>query len=392
MNLVARILRQNISIAQLAAYTIASLVGLSIIMTAVKFYCDITSDPAGDDDSMIAADYIVISKRVPLLATFCPGDAPAFTSDDITDIESQPWVRGVAAFTGADFDIYASVNLGGRSLSTALFFESIPDSYIDITPEGWTFDPADPAIPVIISKDYLTLYNFGFAASRGLPQLSEEIVSQIPLAITLRGNGLRDTLPGRIAGFSSRLNTIAVPESFLTWANNRYGNGSVSEPSRLIVEVTDPSDPAIDRYLSDHDIEAGGNRSSGRTQRLASLITTVATTIGAVIALLATVIVSLSIFLLIHKNRRAISDLILLGYTPATVSAYYRRLVTVINLCVFAAATAVMLIASHLWHSPLAALGFATASPVVAILTGLALSAVITFINTLTITRLTAKC
>ena len=31
-------------------------------------------------------------------------------------------------------------------------------------------------VPVIISKDYLALYNFGFAGSAGLPQMSEGVM------------------------------------------------------------------------------------------------------------------------------------------------------------------------------------------------------------------------
>ncbi|MGN0218838.1 MAG: ABC transporter permease [Muribaculaceae bacterium] len=391
MKLVAKILRQNISIAQFAAYTLASLVGLAIIMTAVKFYCDLTTEPAADDDTVIGADYIVISRRVPILAAFSNSDAPAFSEADIAELEAQPWVRGVGAFTNANFDIYASVSLGGRGLSTALFFESIPDRYIDITPEGWSFDPADPTVPVIISKDYLALYNFGFAASRGLPQLSEEIISQVPLAITLRGNGRSDSLPGRIVGFSSRLNTVAVPEAFMIWANSRYGDGRTSDPSRLIVEVTDPADPAIHKYLDSHDIEAAGDRGSGRTGRIASVITTVASAVGAVIACLALIIVSLSIFLLVRKNRRAISDLIFLGYTAREVSTYYKRLIITINACVFAVATAIMLAASWLWHDTLAAIGLGGGSPLSAIVIGAGLTAVITLVNTITIARLTAK-
>ena len=218
------------------------------------------------------------------------------------------------------------------------------------------------------------------------------MISQIPLAITLRGNGLSDTLPGRIVGFSSRLNTVAVPEAFMTWANSRYGDGTASDPSRLIVEVTDPADPAIRQYLDSHDIEAAGDSGSGRAGRIASVITTVALAVGAVIACLALVIVSLSIFLLVRKNRQAISDLIFLGYTARAVSAYYKRLIVIINISVLAAATAIMLAASWLWHDTLTAIGLSGASPLPAILTGAILTAVITAVNTATIARLTAKC
>ena len=90
-------------------------------------------------------------------------------------------------------------------MGTMLFFESIPTEFIDVADRDWRFDPDKPEIPVIMSRDYLSLYNFGFAASQGLPQVSEGIVSSVPLEFTLRGNGNYDTLRGRIVGLSHRL-------------------------------------------------------------------------------------------------------------------------------------------------------------------------------------------
>ena len=132
--------------------------------------------------------------------------------------------------------------MGGRAMGTMLFFESIPTEFIDVADRDWKFDPSKPEVPVIMSRDYLSLYNFGFAASQGLPQISEGIVSKVPLQFTLRGNGHNETLKGRIVGFSNRLNTIVVPQDFMKWSNERYGSGIERNPSRLIVEVNSPGD------------------------------------------------------------------------------------------------------------------------------------------------------
>ena len=104
-------------------------------------------------------------------------------------------------FQAADFKVWAGVDFGGRGMSTALFFESVPDSIVDVDPELWKFNPSAPEIPIIISKDYLTLYNFGFAASGNMPMLSEGMIGSVPLTITISGAGNTTTLPGRIVGF-----------------------------------------------------------------------------------------------------------------------------------------------------------------------------------------------
>ena len=51
-SIVWQLLRRNISVAQLAGYAIANLVGLAIVLTAVQFYRDVT-EVWNSEDSFI---------------------------------------------------------------------------------------------------------------------------------------------------------------------------------------------------------------------------------------------------------------------------------------------------------------------------------------------------
>ena len=178
--LVWRLLRRNISAGQIAGYALATLVGLSIVLCAVRFYGDVSS-AFNTDDGILSKDYMVISKRVSALNTVGRGGETFFTPAETEELSRQPWVRSVGAFTAANFNVYMSVDLGGRSMSTYMFLESIPDKFLDVSPSDWRFDPSRPEVPIIMSKEYLALYNFGFAASRGMPQLSETVMARVPL-------------------------------------------------------------------------------------------------------------------------------------------------------------------------------------------------------------------
>ena len=46
-DMVWRLLRRNISVWQTAGYALANFVGLSIVLCALKFYCDVRSGGAG---------------------------------------------------------------------------------------------------------------------------------------------------------------------------------------------------------------------------------------------------------------------------------------------------------------------------------------------------------
>ena len=230
--MISTLLRKNISAWQLAAYSVACLVGLSILLISINFYADIRSAQSQDRQP---GNYIVLSKPVSLLAALggSPSASNSFSPAEIEDLASQPWVRRIGEFTSADFNISAAVEFAGRGLSTALFFESLPDEFVDTDLDQWHFDPASKEIPILVPKDYLALYNYGFAASRGMPQLSESLIKQIPIRIAVAGNGHYDVFPARIAGLSSRLNTIAVPDSFMTWANSYYGDKTMSDNRRV---------------------------------------------------------------------------------------------------------------------------------------------------------------
>ena len=386
-DIVWRLLKRNISAGQLIGYAVANFVGLSIVLTAIQFYRDVTAVWDGDD-SFISRDYMIISRKVEGLGSLTGKSDATFSDADITEIESQPWVRRVGEFTASSFNVAASVEMGGRGMSTALFFESIPSEFFDVMPSEWDFDPADPVVPIILSKDYLSLYNFGFASSRGLPQLNEAMIGMVPLKVSVSGNGRQQWLPARIVGFSSRLNTIAVPEQFMEWANERFAEEPVSPPSRLIIEVSRPGDPAIKEFLQSHGYESAGDKAdNGKAAYFLSVVTAVVIVVGAIISLLSFFILMLSIYLLLQKNRTKLHDLMLLGYSPGMVSSRYCRMVVAINIIVLVAAIAVVLVGRHLWGGALSSLGLSSTSPWPAIVTGLAIMLLITVVNIISIRR-----
>lgn len=401
--MVWKLLRKNISAGQIIGYSLASLVGLAIVISAVKFYDDVKS-AFNDEDSFISKDYIIISKKVSAINTLGAGAKTTFTAADIDEIKNQPWVREVGDFRAADFSVDASLDIEGRGLSTHLFFEAIPDDFFDVSAREWAFDsPGDPnsvsaeqlktiEIPVIISRDYLTLYNFGYAASRGMPQLNENLIKSVPLTFNLSGNGHHDSYRGRIVGFSSRLNTIAVPQDFIDWANKRYATVEATEPSRLIIEANTPGDPEISKFMENHSYEIAGDKAdNGRANYFLTVATTIVIAVGAVITVLAFFILMLSIYLLLQKNKSKLQDLMLLGFSPSNVAKSYYLLISGINLAVLVLAVVIMLLASGYWVKEFNAIGITSASPLMAITVGVCISVVVTFLNCLAINRIVRK-
>ena len=326
-SLVVRLLRKNTSAARVAAFVVSNFIGLAIVLGALQFYGDARSI-WDEEDSFIKTDYLVVNKRVTSANTL-GAESTSFTEAEISDIEAQPWVRKVGRFSANDFLVAANISQQGRDLSTYMFFESIPDEFVDVPKGEWTYRPGSDEVPIIISKDYLTLYNFGFATSAGLPQLSEGLMSGIPMNLTMRSDdGTRIMrLHGRVAGYSNRLNTILVPQEFMEESNRRLGTGRVRQPSRLIIDVNSPGDVAISKYLEEHGYELAGDKKGSSAAFMLKVVIGVVLAVGAIITILSIFILLLSISLILEKNRMTLHRLMMLGYDAGAVGRPYRMLV-----------------------------------------------------------------
>ncbi len=383
--LVRRLLRRNVSVAQTCGYAFASLVGLSIVLCAIQFYRD-ASGIFGADGSVSSRDFMVVSKQIGF-----NDRNTSFTPDEIADLKAQPWVKAVGEFTASRFKAAISLDFAGRGLASETFFESLPAEFFDKLPADWGFDPADGAeadVPIVLSRDYLSLYNFGFAATRGLPTLRENEIGMIPLTLTLRGrDGQTAVMRGHIAGFSSRINTIAVPEEFMHWANERFAPGSAQEaPSRLVIETDKPGDPAIARYLDNNGLDIAGDKiDNSAAAYMLRLFTGIVLAVGAIISVLAFFILLLSIFLLLQKNRGKLRQLMLLGYSPAEVARPYIHMVVAVNAVILAGGCIVAVLAAGIWRPALATVGAAPTSIWPTILAGAALMAIVSVLSVVSI-------
>ena len=314
--LVWKLLRQHISIGQLAGFFLANLFGMMIVLLSVQFYKDVIP-VFTEGDSFMKKDFIIATKKISALGSFA-GKSNTFSAEEIADLKKQPFTKTIGAFTPSQFKVSAGLGMkeAGIHLSTDMFFESVPDEFVDIKLDKWHFDENTHTIPIIIPRNYLNLYNFGFAQSRSLPKLSEGLMSLIQMDIMMRGNGRVEQYKGNIVGFSNRLNTILVP-------------------ARLIIEVSNPADSAIASYFQKKGYETeDGKLDAGKTTYFLRLIVGIVLGVGLFISILSFYILMLSIFLLLQKNTTKLESLLLIGYSPNKVALPYQLLTVGLNVIV----------------------------------------------------------
>lgn len=298
----------------------------------------------------------------------------------------------MGTFTPSLFSVVAT--LGSQKLgvefSTEMFFEAVPDAFMDVDISRWHWKEGDEEVPIVLPRNYLNLYNFGFASSQGLPALSESLVSMVKIRFILRGSAGRKELTGRVVAFSKKLNTILVPQAFMDEMNTTLSPERKPEPSRLIVTVSNPADERIAEYLSNHSYETeADDAEAARTAHLLRIIISIVLVVGLIISALAFYVLLLSIFLLLQKNTEKIDTLLLIGYSPQAVARPYHLLTISLNTLVLILSVIIVLLLRGYYLPLFGQLypSYSAASLSPTLLTGVALYLLVTLLNYVAIRR-----
>lgn len=334
MTLVWKLLRRHISVPQFVGFFFANLFGMLIVLLGFQFYRDVLP-VFTQGDSFMSADYLIMSKRI-TTGTTLSGRSSSFLPSEISDIRNQRFARKVGVFTSTEYKVDAHMGVNGvQVLSSELFFESVPDGFVDAPLDQWKWEEGSCEVPIILPRTYINMYNFGFAQNHSLPKISEGLVGMIDFRIFIHGNGRQDEYKGKVIGFSNRLNSILVPQSFMDWSNKTYSPGETSDPTRLIVEVGNPTDEHIAKYIEKKGYEVEDDKlDAEKTTYFLKMVVTLVMGVGLVISALSFYILMLSIYLLVQKNSSKLENLLLIGYSPQKVALPYQLLTMGLNALV----------------------------------------------------------
>ena len=324
--MISRLILRNQSIFQLCIAAFGSLFGLVLLLGSLQLYFDFQELLTTKTD-LISPQFLVVNKTVSVLNTLSLSKT-SFSKEDIEEIKKVRSVTKVGVFTSNLFPAQALIKEGAHKnvpgLYTDLFFESVPDEFIDVKTSSWNWAPGDSIVPLIVPADYLNLYNFGFAPSRGMPQISKGTIKMVSFTLRIQTKDGNKNFIGNIAGFSERINSFLVPQSFLDDANKNFGTADSKEPSRIIIMSDDPSSPELSEFLEKKGYETGSeNLKNGKLNSILRIIMNIMVAIGGVIIIMSVLSFIQYSQLLINRSKYEIQTLIQIGYHYSKICARY---------------------------------------------------------------------
>ncbi len=334
MNLVWKLLRQHISVPQFVGFFFANLFGMLIVLLGFQFYNDVIPVFTAED-SFMKSDFLILNKKIGTASTIS-GRTNTFSNSEIDEVGEQPFVKKMGKFTSTEYKVNANMGINGTNvLNSEIPIESVPDDFVEAPSQDWKWKEGDQKVPIILPRAYITMYNFGFAQSHSLPKISEGLMGMIDFKMFIQGNGYNEEFDGKVIGFSSRLNTILVPQAFMDWSNNHFAPENHSNPTRLIMEVGNPADEHITKYLDKKGYEVEDDKlNAEKTTYFLKLMVSMVMIVGLIISILSFYILMLSIYLLVQKNSSKLENLLLIGYSPGNVARPYQFLTIGLNVLV----------------------------------------------------------
>lgn len=250
-----KILFQNKVNFQFIFATLGSLVGLTALCLSFQLMFDVQSFHSGEEE-LFGPNSIVIQKKVTKLSTLGMNNTE-FSDEDIRSLEEKEFITDVAPFKSADFQVAIS-DVEGDGLPpfyADMFFQSIPDRFMDVKDIEWEWKEDSEYIPIVLPRDFIMIINYGIAQSQGFNQISEELLMAARLEIHLKGKEHKGIMMGRVVGFSQKISSILVPEDFLNYANENYGSGNVIQPSRIFITIKDDSYGELEDLMEEMNLD-----------------------------------------------------------------------------------------------------------------------------------------
>ncbi|MES2848420.1 MAG: FtsX-like permease family protein [Bacteroidota bacterium] len=293
-------------------------VGVLLLLCCLQVYININQLLKDRNPRKDGFDYISVTK---LITNENMGQDHSFSDAELKELKTQPFIEDATPLQANKFLVKAT---GPSSIpfTTDMFLESIDNSFIDSIPKEFTWKEGDEVVPVIISADYLELYNTVFAPSKDLPQFSEKTIGAVMVQMECYSPaGDVTTFRAHVVGLSDRINSVLVPVNFLQWANKNFSSSRIMNPSRIFIKIKDANNPVFLDFLQKKNYNINKDKTKfGRIKQVLQAIVSGLSAFGVLVILLAMVLFSFYLQLMIAKSKDNLQLLLTLGYSPKWLS------------------------------------------------------------------------
>ena len=308
---------------QLTLALVGTFLGLFFLFTSLHFLHKIYT--YGENAEMLSKNTIVIQKKVtsgPLLGL----NNPEFSDEQIDEVRSMEFVESCDPIRSNTFDVVLSIDDPLiPAFNSNIYVQSVHEDYLDVKTDHWDWDEGSKTLPIIMPRDFLMMMN-NFLSASNIPQLSDELVLDLKIDLRIGPRNYRETVHARIVGFTNELSSILVPEYFLNWANQKYGEKDKEVISQLVVKSKDGQFGLLENYLEEKEFESKKSQLLiAKLKSTLGVLLTIISSISLLAVFLSMLVLIQYLQLIMTKNDYEIRTLLRLGHAPNQLIKVFLR-------------------------------------------------------------------
>ena len=239
---------------QLLIASIGIIIGLILLLISLELYHK--GKFYNESSKLLDEHTLIVQKKVSRAAHLGLG-SPGFSAAEIDELKKQKFISACSPIMSNQFEVIVEINDPIiPAFNSNIFLQAIENDLIDISSNEFKWEDSNDYVPVIMPRNFLMMLNTFLSASQ-LPQLSESLISNVQMNLTLGPKSKRSVVPARIVGFTNDFSSILVPSAFLKMANLKFANTKDEFQSQLVIKAIDNKLGLLESYLEDKGYESG---------------------------------------------------------------------------------------------------------------------------------------
>jgi hypothetical protein len=276
---------------------------------------------------ILDSNTITIQKEVSSSSTLSIA-TNSFSDIEVAFYEKMPFIEKIIKVENNNFPVELRSNDPlVPYFRSDIFIQSIPSDFLDVKSVFWKWKKGDKKVPIILPRDFVYMMN-NFLSSTGMPQLSDEILKDVSFQLQVSKGSQNMIVEAEIIGFTNEISSILVPESFMIFGKQNFGDKKSVNYTQLMLKSKKGQFGLVEELIRKNHLQVKKNQLlEGRLKSMLTYILSSISFISLVVVLISIIVLIQYLQLLITKNAYEIRTMLRIGYFTKDIVIHYVRYV-----------------------------------------------------------------
>lgn len=320
-SLIRKLLFANQDKKQLFFAFFGVLMGFVFISISTHYLLEIQK--IGESSDILNSNTITIQKQVSSSSTLNLSNH-VFSTQEINFYQSLPFIEKIVTVENNDFPVELKSNDPLIPyFRSDIYIQSIPSNFLDVKSSLWKWEKQDKIVPIILPRDFVYMMN-NFLSSSGMPQLSDEILKDVGFQIQLGKGEEIIAFKAKIIGFTNEVSSILVPENFMLFGSDVFGDKSKKSYTQLMIKSKKGKFGLVEELIKRNHLEVKKNQIiEGKLKSMLTILLSSISFISLIVVFVSLVVLIQYLQLMITKNAYEIRTMLRLGVKVKTIVFQY---------------------------------------------------------------------